>query len=596
MTPAELITRKLKQAIEAAGATIPVYSLLLEALEGERHETPSSGIGIKVHVSGQLDEPIPHYTFDVKAGLAVSIDDDKGGWLFKENYDAIWAAFDNLARGDNCTALGDEDDELADGVAHVFAVPSAGSSVWNPDGYELRLSSEGLWSVVTPDALTYCFDSANRLSSITSWNGARVDMARDGSGRVESVVHSCGKSLSFVYGADGMLSRVMTPDQSVWAEYTFEPHGTYAVLGAAVRHDGARASTNLYRYASSPRAGVASLPPPGAAGVSQRTSLLANVRRPVMTGKTDANGVEGSYEYIRPNDSPHVRCARTSLSDGLFLTELSFGDGATDVESPFAGGTVRTRYTCDSLFRETSRATGAESLSKTYDAQGDVVAEVLTNALTGAFAKAVSSYDSHHRTTSFGMAYSSSPARFAQLSWDDRRNIPQRLVSPEGRVMEWRTNGNEVVVYGAGTNDSRAVTRMVLDEAERPVAVFDPDGCRTDISYDESGYETNVVSSCLPPVSCGYDTLGHVDSVSIPGPCGIVRTMSSASNWRGNPLHLEHFDGTAETFEYEANGRRMTRHVDQLGREDEYKWVLGLPLHAGRVVNGVTNALFDVEQ
>ena len=128
MTPAELITRKLKQAIEAAGATIPVYSLLLEALEGERHETPSSGIGIKVHVSGQLDEPIPHYTFDVKAGLAVSIDDDKGGWLFKENYDAIWAAFDNLARGDNCTALGDESDELAEGVAHIFSA----------DGFQLE--------------------------------------------------------------------------------------------------------------------------------------------------------------------------------------------------------------------------------------------------------------------------------------------------------------------------------------------------------------------------------------------------------------------------------------------------------------------------
>ena len=122
MTPAELITRKLKAAIEAAGATIPVYSLLLEALDGERHETPSSGIGINVHISGQLEEPLPHYTFNAKIGLAVSVDDDKGGRLFVENYEAIWAVVDNLARGDNCAALGDEDDELEDGMAHVFAV------------------------------------------------------------------------------------------------------------------------------------------------------------------------------------------------------------------------------------------------------------------------------------------------------------------------------------------------------------------------------------------------------------------------------------------------------------------------------------------
>ena len=79
MTPAELITRKLKAAIEAAGATLPVYSLLLEALEGEKHETPSSGIAVNVHVSGQLAEPIPHYAFSLRAILTVALDDDKGG-------------------------------------------------------------------------------------------------------------------------------------------------------------------------------------------------------------------------------------------------------------------------------------------------------------------------------------------------------------------------------------------------------------------------------------------------------------------------------------------------------------------------------------
>ena len=131
MTPAELITRKLKTAIEAR-ATIPVYSLLLEALDGERQETPSSGIGIKVHVSGQLEEPLPHYTFAVRVGLAVSIDDDKGGRLFAENYEAIWAVFDNFARGDNCAALGDENDSLADDFDHVFAV----------DGFQLEEGDE----------------------------------------------------------------------------------------------------------------------------------------------------------------------------------------------------------------------------------------------------------------------------------------------------------------------------------------------------------------------------------------------------------------------------------------------------------------------
>lgn len=132
MTPSELITRKLKARLEAAGATLPIQSLLIEALDGEKHETPSSGIAVNVHNGNQLAEPLPHYTFNVTAILTVSLDDDKGGRLFLENYEAIWAAFDFLAREDNCTELGDEGDTLEEGAAHVFAV----------DGFQLNEGDE----------------------------------------------------------------------------------------------------------------------------------------------------------------------------------------------------------------------------------------------------------------------------------------------------------------------------------------------------------------------------------------------------------------------------------------------------------------------
>ena len=119
MTPAELITRKLKARIEASGATLPVFSLLLEALAGEKHEAKSSGIAVNVHIAEQHAEPLPLYSFNATVALTVSLDDDKGGSLFVENYNALWAAFDFLARGDNCGELGDEADDTE---AHVFAV------------------------------------------------------------------------------------------------------------------------------------------------------------------------------------------------------------------------------------------------------------------------------------------------------------------------------------------------------------------------------------------------------------------------------------------------------------------------------------------
>ena len=129
MTPAELITRKLKAAIESAGATVPVYSLLLEALAGEKHEAKSSGIAVNVHIAEQRAEPLPLYSFNATVVLTVSLDDDKGGSLFVENYNALWAAFDFLARGDNCVELGDEADDTE---AHVFAV----------DGFQLESGDE----------------------------------------------------------------------------------------------------------------------------------------------------------------------------------------------------------------------------------------------------------------------------------------------------------------------------------------------------------------------------------------------------------------------------------------------------------------------
>ena len=106
MTPPELLARNVAGTILAAGATVPVYSLLLSALAGEKFESPSSGIAVNVHISGQHAEPLPIYTFTVSATLSAAVDDDKDGRLFKHNHDILWRVFDRLARGDTCREIG----------------------------------------------------------------------------------------------------------------------------------------------------------------------------------------------------------------------------------------------------------------------------------------------------------------------------------------------------------------------------------------------------------------------------------------------------------------------------------------------------------
>ena len=106
MTPAEAITRGIASRIEASGATIPVESLLLMALEGEKKTSASSGIVVECHVAEQPSEPVAEFAFDVAVRIAASLDDDKSGRLFAENYEAVWNALLHFVRGDACRALG----------------------------------------------------------------------------------------------------------------------------------------------------------------------------------------------------------------------------------------------------------------------------------------------------------------------------------------------------------------------------------------------------------------------------------------------------------------------------------------------------------
>ena len=386
-----------------------------------------------------------------------------------------------------------------------------------------------------------------------------------------------------------------TPDPGVWAEYAIVPFGRQSdicrVLSSVVVRDGGLASTNLYSYAGAPRPGTLALPPPGARVPPQRYSALPpDPGRPVLSWKADANGVEGFFRYIRPDDSAHVRCARSWLSGGLFETELAWTGAWTQVSAPFSGGIARSAYRRDGSWREVERRTGEETRLLSYSSSGDLADAALSSPGATVFYRAA--HDSRHRVVSVGEGLNAAPRRFTALAWDDRLNVPRRVVSPSGRVSEWEWTDEGVVVHGAGAGDSRAVTRVFLDANERVAAAVGPDGGRVDLARDESGYVTNAASSCLPPVSLAYDALGRVSSVSMPGPGGTARTASLVRNRRGRPLSVTRFDGTAETYEYDGNGRRVTRRVDALGREDVYEWVLGLPVHAGRVVGGATNSLF----
>ena len=502
---------------------------------------------------------------------------------------------------------------------HTFNGVGRGKSVANADGYRLSRGLDGRYALVTPDKSRYAFTTNGLLASISTWNGTRVDVLRSESGAIQRVRHANGKELVFSCSADGAIARIATPNPAVWLEFGQRDMGGVRRLERVVRHDGGRALTNEYEYVSRPRPGTWRTPPYnpamfyGGGGASRvgvlpptrssgERSAVRSVRQafaatsstvPVLSRKTDANGLSAVYEYDRLTDGPKVRCRRMEMTGGLFASEFLYYKGFTVERKATSVGTSATCYHYDSQRRETMRQTGEEFLLTSYDAAGNVAWTVRTNGPCTLTTRRT--YDGRHRYVSVARAYGASElSRVTQIGWDETRGVPNHIVSPEGRVWEWATNGFDVVEYGAGRNDARLVTYRVCDTNGHVQAVLGPDGGRTDVAYHPDGSVAAVETEGLPRVAYAYDALGHVAAVTRPGPGESERTVSYANNWRGKPTGISYPDGTSESLAYDGEGTKIVRRVDALGREDVYRWTLGLPVHAARVVGGVTNALYAV--
>lgn len=525
---------------------------------------------------------------------------------------------------------------------HRFAAVDMGQKVYDLAGYSLEKIAEGCYRFTSPAGTMYMFNEAGVLVSSMSRNGTSIVFERETStGAVVRAIHSNGRALGFSYRDDGRLSRITTPDPTVWIDFDYtnvvlvpiegsEPIAVdagYHYLSAVMRHEEKRVVTNRYEYSFVPVAGqrvpyvVCSWQAPRfPSGVPVPRSsweyyILTNGIRfagHVLAAKVDADGLGTVYGYIRDSDG-FATCAYSSMDGGVLETSLEFLSQRTELgieerretieRRPYAGGITETQLRYDKLGRETSRTCGNETWARLYDHDGNLARRSVSGATPqGTFSFVTDyGYDTARRVTSIRRTFGKRN-RFGKVeetdftwgfSWDERRDTPQRIVTPEGRVREWTVDRHDIIVHGAGTNDARLVTRMLCTTNDRPFAVELPDGGRADLAYDVAGYLYVVTASDQPAVSFTRDSFGHVASISRPGPES-VRTTSYVRNVHGRPLSVVHPDGTSESFVYNGSGTKIVAHGDALGRTDIYRWILGQPVHAGRVVNGMTNLLWSV--
>ena len=489
--------------------------------------------------------------------------------------------------------------------------PPGGSSVAESGAFRLRRLEGGGWAFQTPSLLTYGFSPSSNLTSVVHASGASVSLVYEG-GLLVRAEHSCGKALTFGYvrprpGAPQLLSSVGTPDPGFSVRYSYGVETNalgraFFLLERAESTFHGQTNSAAYAYSPDPSPGKTHcvMPPgysprprsPGGVQICSCPPPVLAATHYVLTEKTDANGFRCWFDYTRETDGYATRCGALFSDSGYLETQLSYGPGLTVERKPTACGTATMRLSYDALLRETGRETADESVAYAYDGAGDLAACVRTNAATAAWSSAETDYGPFHNATGAVSTLCGRSAGRWATDWHEGLLVPRRRVSPEGRVREWTIDGREVALFPAGASCPSGAVRVACSDDWRPLLATDANGSRTAFSYDSSGYVSRISSDGLPAVGFTHDALGGVASVSLPGPEG-ERVTSCERNRRGNPVRVVHPDGAEESFAWNGNGTRVTEHVDRAGRTDVYEWVLGQPLHAGRIAGGVTNRLWS---
>ena len=490
---------------------------------------------------------------------------------------------------------------------HFQRLSGGGWGVSDNAPFVLSENGDGTWTMKSPGPVLYRFGEDGWLDSITARTGETVSVDR-GANRehVLRVSHSCGRSLVFQYGADGVVSSIRADDGTA-LEFERFP-GAFDAAGRMVSW------TNEFRRVSGNRVArmryVGRLVPveAGAGTVVPADSAIVPVpvvpdadtvqycREPIVR-KIDENGAVTTYVYRRYMDSPRGRVVFVSTDDGYFPTRLDHETGLTEVSSPLGDGTVvRSVYEYDPDTRRIlSRTNGSGSFETEWTAQGDVVRARQSDSATGSAVVRESLFGAWHNETNVVLALDSALASsYAwRKEWEPGWLLPTWACSPEGRVSGIVRDeaAHVVMVFGSGPDSPRLRTIVQCDGSWRPIASTNANGVATVYDYDEIGELVRVRTDGLPTQEYSYDALGHLREVRLPGPGGSVRVTSITNNPFGNPLRIDHPDGTSESYGYDDSWRLENEHTDELGRTDRYDTRLGARFHAGRTVAGSTNEI-----
>jgi RHS repeat-associated protein len=375
-------------------------------------------------------------------------------------------------------------------------------------------SSVGLLSSVSDSfghALTFAYDSENRLASVTAPNGSAVQYAYSGSGDLSQVTNLDGTTRQYTYRDPNWASGVSSVvDESGQTEFTLSYNSQGQVLSSTL---GGVSSSMSFSYTNG--GSTSETDPLGANRTFQFEQIGDHELSSAVTGapcfkcgyvasttydsggylasETDFNGNATAYVY---DDTRGLETSRTEASGATvastITTQWSSSYRLPTLISEYAGGTAS--------------GTPIRTTSFTYDSSGNLLSKAVTDPATGS-------------TRTFGYTY-------------DSNGRALTATDPRGNVTTYAyytcTTGSQCGQLETASDALGHVTTYNTYNADgHPLTITDPNGVLTILTYDARDRLTSRTFGA-ETTSFSYYPTGLLEQVTLPDGSSLSYTYDAA--------------------------------------------------------------------
>ncbi|MCM1524507.1 MAG: polymorphic toxin-type HINT domain-containing protein [Ruminococcus sp.] len=479
---------------------------------------------------------------------------------------------------------------------------------YQPDGYKLTKR----------DGTVYYFDSEGNVNRIADTNGNTIEIThdgiihsggksivfdRDGSDRITSITSPTGKRVEYTYDANGDLVSV----KDVSGNYTkFEYDGHY--ITNIIAPNGVSVSRNIYDdngrlIKTVDSDGNEIIYDHDIDGRQEMiTDRNGNVTLYIYDDKgnilsqTDPNGntVKNSYDENGNLDKTIDALGNVTdygYSAGGDLLSLTDAEGHTVTNSYNSKGqltginamginTIRVQYddkgntlaTTDALGNDIDYAYDGKGqltsvtdeigayMNMTYDGEGNVI-----SATNGAGTVSQFTYDADGNCTSKTLTYTSDEGIKTvteQYFYDAAGNLI-KIVDSEGSVTT--TEYNSLGKVSSAVDEKGRRTSYEYDDFGNMTKISYPDGTTESFTYDREGNNLTATDRMGRTVSMTYDKVGNLTAKTYPN--GAKVTYAYDKNY--NLISETSASGGVTAYEYDRIGRN-TAITDALGNRTEF--------------------------